>query len=290
MPIEERSVGGVLAAMMLLSVVCMPSAGFSKTFEVEGVAEIQPEPTPVAGPEGSDGASLAPGVRVLSQDPGFEGFLWSGYVVGGPDEVTPVGRVDDPSGESAFSTPKKVRLAWSGPPARQGDLLVVYRIQQRLREPRSGFSGYWVQNMAVLEVLEEGKGSVLAQVRRTRTPFEEGDLVRPYGEEVARWKESRAKKEPSKQPVNCRVAGGEEGIHHYSETNTIVLTAGRREGVVEGMVFRILEAVPAGPEGEAAENPVGEARVLYAGEDHSMARILFSHRPIVVGSEARYQP
>jgi hypothetical protein len=79
-------------------------------------------------------------------------------------------------------------------------------------------------------------------------------------------------------------------VSNHTQTDFIILTAGARDGVVEGMDFQLREEKGVAPAGEVSNRPFGMARVLYAGEDHAMARILYSHRPILVGFEARYQP
>ena len=170
--------------------------------------------------------------------------------------------------------------------------MLVYRTNYHLEEARSGFSGYLVQNLAVLKVLEVHQRRCLAQVKDSFATFSNGDAVRPYGDEMARWKEAQVKKDLPGHPIKCFVVGGEspEIRHFWTLSDFIILSSGSKKGIVEGLRFDLRKYEDRADKEESMHIPVGKAEVFYAGPDYSLARILTSHVPVESGFEAFYEP
>jgi hypothetical protein len=119
-------------------------------------------------------------------------------------------------------------------------------------------------------------------------PFEKGDWVRLYEDEVQRWKQAQTKKSLPENAIQCFVAGGEADREHFNKSDWIFLAAGSQRGIVEGQEFKLrkrLELVD-----QTVENFAGTAQVFYVGPTYSLAQILFNHIPIEKGFEAVYQP
>jgi hypothetical protein len=103
----------------------------------------------------------------INRNLSFYYFLRSGYVVSDSSEIPCLGEVVEANGEMFYSTPKKlfVRLISPNTEVKPGDLWVVYRAQDQVREPKSGFSGIWANNLAVVKVLEVQKQRCQAEVK-----------------------------------------------------------------------------------------------------------------------------
>jgi hypothetical protein len=237
-------------------------------------------------------AEGAPGKRVkMGERVGFHYFVKSGFFVKDPSQASFVGKVRNIQDEITFSTPKRCKLQLTEGVASPGigERLVVFRVQASVQERNSGYNGFWLKNLAVLKVTEVKEEGLLAETVKTYFPFKEGDLVKPYHEEVDRWNQASEKKSLPQEAIHCHVAGGDPDVKHYVQPEFILLTAGSEEGVVEGMVFQIRES-PKSLEASVGSAPVGAARVFFAGEGHSLAQVLHSSATLQKGFEAVYEP
>ena len=227
----------------------------------------------------------------ISQKIGFYYFLKAGFTVLDDSRVSSVGRVLGAGREKKlFITSDKtfVELTSGQEGIKIGDLLVVYRMMNKVEEARSGFSGYWIRNLAVVKVLEVEKGHCLVETKQSFYSYKAGDKVRLYEDEIKRWKQAQVKKVLPDHPVKCFVAMADGSVKSASQTEFIVLTAGSKKGVVEGQQFQIKDDIFLG--GETVHESRGVAQVFYAGADCSMAQIVYSQDPIKTGLEAFYQP
>jgi hypothetical protein len=79
-------------------------------------------------------------------------------------------------------------------------------------------------------------------------------------------------------------------VANYVQNDWVVLTAGQKEGLVEGQLLKLREYDSTGFLSEPVHQPVGDVQVFYAGPEYSMAQILRCSEPITNGFEAWYQP
>ena len=242
-------------------------------------------PAPVAPNE-----TTMPRVRI-SDKIGFYYLVKAGFFTKEKDRVPKIGKVLGSFDEQdTFSTPHKANIEFEekAPEVKKDDLLVISRAELSVTEPRTNFNGYWVQNLGIVKVVEVEKTKCRVEVVKSFTPFEKGDWVRPYEDEVQRWKQAQTKKSLPDSPIQCFVAGGEPSRETSNKSDWVFLTAGAKRGLVEGQEFKLrkrLELVD-----RTVENFVGAAQVFYVGQDYSIAEILFNHVPIEKGFEAVYQP
>src|SRR5579863_8923060 len=185
------------------------------------------EPPPQAG-------TLKARVRINDKI-GFYYFVRAGFVSRNEAQPHFIGKVAGSfDTQIAFSTPKKtyIELASSQTEVKAGDMMVVFRNVQTLDEPHSGLSGYWVQNLAIVKVLEVDKKRCLVEVVESFSPFVEGDKARFYDDEIQRWKQAQIKKNLPDHPIKCFVTGGGFNQFKYNQTDWIILSAGSGKGVV----------------------------------------------------------
>jgi hypothetical protein len=238
-----------------------------------------------------DGSGVEADRVRISDNVGFYYFVSAGYVTQDDSKIPMLGKIaGDFSEKMQFSTPQKTYVELSNAIVRPGDFLVVYRVAGNINEDHAGFVGRRVENLAILQVIETQKTRCLAETKESFAPFKEGDLVKSYSDEILRWKQAQRRKELPSQPIHCYVAEGKPLLSNYSQNDWIVLTAGQKEGVVEGQTFRLRQKSETGFLAEDVHQPFGEARVFYTGPHYSMAQILTGSEPIQNGFEAWYQP
>jgi hypothetical protein len=114
--------------------------------------------------------------------------------------------------------------------------------------------------------------------------------VKLYDAEIQRWKDAHAKKTLPTHPIQCVVAGGGPEREQLTETDYVILSAGSKKGVVEGLVFELRSTQETGFMEQSIKTLRGKAQVFYVGEDYAMARIINSNAPIHKGFEAVYKP
>lgn len=314
MPIEKRfwryTVPLVVAFLVAFSLR-------AATIEVENDdEEIDVAPTATAVPAASHPAKPAPSVPAVfkpasptglnagvpastrrvrvSDNVGFYYFVKAGYVTD-PDKIPAIGEVvGNMDYNMNFSVPKKTFIEIDPDKAKltPGDLLVVYRAVQPVEEAHSGALGFQVENEAIVRVLETQESRYLVETVKSFRPFRKGDKVVPYETEIQRWKIAQIKKPLPAQTVTCYVVGGPADMVRtsYNQQDFIYLSAGTKEGVVEGQDFRLWKITDTGVMSEELRLPVGEAQVLFAGPDCSTARILRNSEMIEKGFKAEFKP
>ena len=242
-------------------------------------------------PPGAETVSAQKRVRI-SENVGFYYFLKAGFVVE-PSRVAPLGKVIGSFNYNAtYTTPKRTYVEMSSPQAKvsPGDLLVIYHGVSPIEAPATGDSATPVENLAIVKVVELQNQRVLVEVVKSFRPFQAGDPVEPYENEIRRWKQAQAKKPLPSHPVTCFVAGGETGMQQYEQLGYIYLSAGAKKGVVEGQTFQLRESQNTGSMEEALRIPRGKAQVIFVGPDFSTAMILNNDESIQKGFEADYEP
>lgn len=255
-----------------------------------------PPPAPAMTPVPKDetrattSESAMPRVRV-SDKMGFYYLVQAGFLAKDRGQITSVGKVIGSFDEQeTYSTPHKTYIEFTQkePAVKVGDLLVISRAEQAVTEPRTSFRGYWVENLAVVKVVELEAKKCQVEVVQSFRPFQKGDLARPYEDEVQRWKQAQTKKNLPDNAIQCFVAGGEPGRETFNKMDWVFLTAGSKRGLVEGQEFKLRRRLDTSD--QTVESFAGKAQVFYAGPDYSLAEILYNHIPIEKGFEAVYQP
>ncbi len=237
---------------------------------------------------------MPPRKRVrISDKVGFYYFVSSGFFVSDPSQLHSIAKVIGSADESLnFSTPKRtyIELSSDHDTVKPDDLLVVFRAVHLVHEPHSGVSGYPVENLAIVKVVEVQKKRVLVEVQESFGPFQSGDRVETYDNEIKRWKQAQIKKELPPHPITCFVLGGRPDRQNYAQTDFIYLSAGTKTGVVEGQNFDLREIVDTGGMEEPLHVPRGIAQVVFTGLNYSTAQIIRSNASVKKSFEAVYQP
>ncbi|HVM32167.1 MAG TPA: hypothetical protein VMU88_03470 [bacterium] len=268
----------------LLAAVLMLAAGRA------AAQDSTPTPSAVSVSAGEAAPEGAARVRI-SDNVGFYYFVSAGYLVSDDSKVPSLGKVTgDFQGKMIFGTPQKVYVRLVNALVKPGDFLVVYRIDGNVEEAQAGFVGERVRNLAILQIEEVQADRCLAVVKESFGPFREGDLVKSYGDEILRWKQAQHRKLLPSKPIHCQVADGTDGMEHYAQNQWVILTAGQKDGVVEGQMFKLRQSDSTGFLSEPVHDPLGDAQVFYAGPNYSIAQILRCSEPIKKGFEAWYQP
>jgi hypothetical protein len=258
-----------------------------------------PIPTTVstANPVISETLANSPGsfrerVRI-SDKVGFYYFVSAGFLVSDSSQVHSIGKViGNADYDLNFSTPQKTYIELSSDQynIKPDDLLLVFRTVVPIHIPHSAGSGYVVENLAIVKVVEIQKKRVLVEVKESFAPLKDGDRVESYDGEIKRWKQAQIKKELPSHSVKCFVLGGDVSRKNYEQTDFIYLSVGTKSGVVEGQKFEIREIKSTG----AMEEPIhalrGVAQVIFSGLNYSTAQIIKNSESIQKGFEAIYQP
>jgi len=262
-----------------------------------GKPSVGTQPTPVSVVHPVVAAPAAPPTRRVrvSDNVGFYYFVKAGYVTADPDKLPSIGDVvGSADNNMSYSMAKRtfIELASNKVKPAVGDLLVIYRTDQPVEESHAGSLGTEVANLAIVRVIETQDLRDLVEVVKSFSSFVAGDKVEDYDNEIQRWKQAQIKKPLPAQPLTCYVAGGvQESIQKsFNQLDYIYLTAGTKQGVVEGQNFRLFKVTETGVMEEALRTPVGEAQVIYAGPDASTARILKNSEPVAKGFTAEYKP
>ncbi len=227
-----------------------------------------------------------------SQSFSFYSFLSSGFVINDSESSDILGKVYTFEGDPLmFSKPNEAHVKLDKPArSKVGDLLTIYRLYEQSLNASSGFQGSWAEIEAVVQIEGMDKDIVQVKILEGFKPFSGGDLARDYGADVKRWKKAQIKKPLPMAGIDCFVAGGDPLNSTYRREDTIVLTAGSRKGVVEGMLFELDRKTDRGLAGQPLFNTIGSAEVFYSGNSYSLARVVQSKDVIQKGFTARYRP
>jgi len=171
-----------------------------------------------------------------------------------------------------------------------GDELVVYRVLDPYSDPETGrFLGDFIKNLGLLRITEVDGQLIHATVIGAWFPFYAGESVKPYEDELDRWKQSRRKHPLPAEPIQCSVAGPVPGTDRILTNEVAILSAGEDQGVVAGMNFQLRKPVEATVT-QKTWMKVGSATVFYVGPGYSLAKVIWGLEPILNGYRAVYQP
>jgi hypothetical protein len=268
-------------------------------------AENEPTAVPTAIPETGtttsisipfeEGASVLPKSKRVrtSQNFSFYSFLSAGFVINDAESRDVLGKVYAFEGDpSMFSKPMEAHVKLVKPArSKVGDLLTIYRLYEHsLDTPESDFQGSWAEIEAVVQIEDMDKDVAQVKILEGFKTFSKGDMARDYGSDVKRWKKAQIKKNLPMTEVECYVAGGDPLYSFYKSEDTIVLTAGSRKGIVEGMLFELDQKTDRGLAGPPLYNTFGSAEVFFSGNSYSLARVVQCRDKIQKGFVARYRP
>jgi hypothetical protein len=222
----------------------------------------------------------------------FNYFLTSGYVANDISNIPSVGKViGTPELDGSLSSAKSLYVLVPKDKAKlePGEKLIVFGDDGEIIEKRSGFDKRFIKNLAILRV-REGIGSrYLADVITSYDFIPSGSPVKLYSGEKSLWDKSQVAKEAPTHMIKCYVAGGKRAQETWNQNDYVILTAGTKQGVVEGLNFELME-FPLGKNDKADGFSRGFAKVFYAGSYYSLARIQNGAGSISSGFEAVYKP
>jgi hypothetical protein len=232
------------------------------------------------------------GTGVNKNDVNFSYFLTSGYAANDISGIPSVGKVSGtPELDGSLSTAKTLFVVVPNAKIKlnPGEKLIVFGDRGLLTEKNSGFNKRFIKNLAILRV-REGEGKrYLADVLTSYDDIPLGSPVKLFSGEKAIWEKAQVAKEFPTNPIKCYVAGGERGRDNWNQTDYVILTAGTKQGVVEGVIFQLWE-VPWNKNVKLDGVARGFAKVFYAGANYSLARIQEGSVSIFNGFEAVYTP
>jgi len=229
---------------------------------------------------------------VNENDVNFSYFLTSGYAANDIAGIPSVGKVSGtPELDGSLSTAKSLYVVVPNEKIKlnPGEKLIVFGDGGILMEKNSGFNKRFIKNLAILRVREGDRRRYLADVLTSYDDIPLGSPVKLYSGEKAIWDKAQVAKEFPTKPIKCYVAGGERGRDNWNQTDYVILTAGTKQGVVEGLIFRLWE-VPWSKNIKLDGVPRGFAKVFYSGASYSLARIQEGSDSIFNGFEAVYTP
>lgn len=222
----------------------------------------------------------------------FNYFLTSGYVANDISNIPSVGKViGTPEVDGSISSAKSLYVLVPKDKAKlePGEKLIVFGDDGALVEKKSGFNKRLIKNLAIVRVREGIGNRYLADVITSYDFIPAGSPVKLYSGEKNLWEKSQVAKEAPSHPIKCYVAGGDRLKESWNQYDYIILTAGTKDGVVEGLNFELME-LPLGKNQKAEGFSRGFAKVFYAGSYYSLARIQSGAGSISTSFEAYYKP
>ncbi len=161
-----------------------------------------------------------------------------GFVTG--RELDEAGRIDSSFSEAlmmSYPDTVYVRFKKRGN-AKLGDRYVVFRTEQEIRHPNTGDKvGFLTKFLGVLRVTAVSDKLVTAQIQETWDEVTRGDLVGPYGEQLAETVAPR----PNEREVRATVVTAlVPYLTLFGEHHELVLDKGRADGVQQGNTFAIV--------------------------------------------------
>lgn len=161
-----------------------------------------------------------------------------GFVTG--RELDEAGRIDSSFSEAlmmSYPDTVYVRFKKRGN-AKLGDRYVVFRTEQEVRHPNTGAKvGFLTKFLGVLRVTAVSDKLVTAQIQETWDEVTRGDLVGPFGEQLAETVAPR----PNEREVKATVVTAlVPYLTLFGEHHELVLDKGRNDGVQQGNTFAIV--------------------------------------------------
>ncbi len=232
------------------------------------------------------------GSGVNKNDVNFSYFLTSGYAANDIFGIPAVGTISGtPELDGSLSTAKSLYVAVPNDKIKltPGEKLIVFGDGGLLQEKNSGFNKRFIKNLAILRVREGEGRRYLADVLTSYDDIPLGSPVKLLSGEKAIWAKAQIAKEFPTKPIHCYVAGGERGRDNWNQTDYVILTAGTKQGVVEGLIFHLWE-FSWNKNVKLDGISRGFAKVFYSGTNYSLARIQEGSDSIFNGFEAVYTP
>jgi len=264
------------------------------------IADVEKDNNAVVSVPASDAGDVAGDemVRKVSSstetepDANFNYFLTSGYAANDIANIPSVGKVTGtPELDGSLSTAKSIFIALSNDKMQldPGEKLIVFGDMGAISVKRVDFNKRFIKNLAILRVREGMGRRYLTDVVTSYGYIPAGSPVKLYSGEKTLWDKAQVAKEPPTHPIKCYVAGGERGRDAWNQTDYIILTAGTKQGVVEGVTFQLWETTW-NRNVKLNEVSRGFAKVFYAGSNYCLARIQDGSGSIANGFEAYYKP
>jgi hypothetical protein len=222
----------------------------------------------------------------------FGYFLTSGYAATDISNIPSIGKVvGTPELDASLSTAKSLYVLVLNEKTKLdlGEKLIVFGDVGSLREKKSGFNKRFVKNFAILKVREGIGRRYLADVVTSYDLIPAGSPVKLYSGEKILWDKAQVAKEPPTHSIKCYVAGGERGRDAWNQTDYLILTAGTKQDVTEGLTFELWET-SLNKNGKVDGISRGFAKVFYTGSNYCLARIQSGSSSISSGFEAIYKP
>jgi len=258
------------------------------------VETVVQQTTPTSDETSAVGKSrnVIPGKRVGLSPEWFDFLIQAGYLVRSSSDIPKFGTIAETAhpDEYLMVGMHLVVSQSSKETVKVGDRLMVYRVLDGYVAPETKKSlGRFVKNLGILVVTRTGSNFVQADVVSVFAPFMINESVKPFEDELDRWKQSRRRKPLPADPIDCAVAGLPSGLERALMNDTVILSAGEDQGVVAGMDFEIQKPVEASV-GKKVWVKTGKARVFFVGGKYSMAKIVWNRDLILCGFRAQYQP
>ncbi len=223
----------------------------------------------------------------------FNYFLTSGYAANDIKNIPSIGHIDGtPELDNSLSAAKSVYVLVNDDKMKldPGVRLIVFGDGGSLTVKIANFYKRFIKNLAVLRVREQvGKQRYLADVENSFELIPAGSPVKFYDSERNLWDKARVVKTLPSETIKCYVAGGERGHDTWNQNDYLILTAGKKQGVVEGMTFQLFE-ITFNSDNRKERKRRGWAKVFYAGGSYCLAQILNDSESIASGFEAVYKP
>lgn len=235
------------------------------------------------------------GMELMSDPAGitFDYFLTSGYAANDIRNIPSVGQIDGtPEMDKSLSVAKSVYVLVNDDKTKldPGVKLIAFGDEGELDVKAADFYKRFIRNLAVLQVREQvGKQRYLAEVVESYGFLPAGSRVKLYDSEKNLWERARTAKPLPTKMIKCYVAGGNKDSDTWTQNDYVILTAGTKQGVVEGTIFQLFEVTYDADNHKVRERR-GWARVFYSGGNYCLAQILSDSESIASGFEAVYKP
>jgi hypothetical protein len=185
-------------------------------------------------------------------------------------ELDEAGRIDSSFSEALMlSYPDTVYVRFKNRGgAKLGDRYVIFRTEEEIHHPNTGAKvGFLTKFLGVLRVTRVSDKLVTAQVQETWDEVTRGDLVGPYGEQLAETVAPR----PNEREVKATVVTAlVPSLTLLGEHHELVLDKGRADGVQQGNTFAIVRQQDLGgnfmnpAKGQDPELPLEDVAVCLA--------------------------
>ncbi|MHB1845150.1 MAG: LysM peptidoglycan-binding domain-containing protein [Deltaproteobacteria bacterium] len=157
-----------------------------------------------------------------------------------PAELAEAGEIKDSFEEKyLLAQGDQVYASLHGLHVQPGDQFVVFRTKREIYHPVTHeLLGYLTEIRGTVRVVRDGPPMVTAQIEKSFSTIERGDLIGPWGEKFLR---NVLHKEADRTLAGYVVAAMMPEQLNIGEYDTVFIDRGRRDGVQEGNEFSVLE-------------------------------------------------